>query len=85
VKANLSIDDLDEETVDGPTAGRDLLEYSGAFLLLCFAKILCAPKIARFPIATACPILGYPFTPSAKILPGELRAVDLYICGVPSI
>jgi hypothetical protein len=33
VKANLSIDDLDEETVDGPAAGRDLLEYSGAFLL----------------------------------------------------
>lgn len=33
MKANLSIDDLDEETVDGPAAGRDLLEYSGAFLL----------------------------------------------------
>jgi hypothetical protein len=23
---------------------------------LCFAKILCAPKIARFPVATAVPV-----------------------------
>jgi hypothetical protein len=38
---------------------------------------------SAIPYRYGCPILGYPFTPSAKILPGEPRAVYLYICGVP--
>src|SRR5437660_4274880 len=34
VKPNLAVDDLDEQTVDGSAASSDLLENSGAFLLL---------------------------------------------------
>jgi len=52
----------------------------GSIILLCFAKILYALKIARFPVATDVPSGLSLHLPSAKILSrGEPRAVYLYI------
>jgi hypothetical protein len=60
-------------------AAEDLADDSETNLDLWFAKILCAPKIARFPAVTAVPS-RFPYTLERQVsLPEEPRAVYLYI------
>ncbi len=62
---------------EGPA--NDALLIRGDCCWLCFAKILCALKIARFPAATAVPIL-IPSPSSAKNLSlGTPSGIPVYI------
>src|SRR6202022_3509695 len=88
-EAKVALDVSRIKSIDSTTPGdfdpsfkkcEGLFGKNGFFRLLCFAKILWALKIARFPVATAVPsrLSLHPRAP--RISPEErLRSIPVYI------